>query len=131
MRGTGMNRADDHTGSALRGRFSLLIILLTLVAIGCGGNRDDRENIRNIRGEPDNIQVTEGPISTWEVWTYFDYPIAGKNYEYRFERANNACGGSGNWVLTFEREYTPFLDDDLIRAGSVPGGAGSSNPIKP
>ena len=126
-----MKTADDHTRGALRGRFSLLIILLTLVAIGCGGTRDDRDNIRDSRGEPDNIQFTEGPISDWEIWTYFDTPIAGKNYEYRFERASNSCGGSRNWVLTFEREFTPFLDDDLIRAGSVPGGAGTSNPIKP
>ncbi len=126
-----MKPADDHTGGAVGGRLGLLIILLTLVAIGCGGTRDDRDNIRNSRGEPDDIQFTEGPISDWEVWTYFDTPIAGKNYEYRFERANNACGGSRNWVLTFEREYTPFLDDDLIRAGSVPGGAGTSNPIRP
>ncbi|MFC1627936.1 hypothetical protein ACFL3H_02335 [Gemmatimonadota bacterium] len=126
-----MKLADDLAESAICNRFGLLVILLTLVAIGCGGTRDDRDNIRNSRGEPDDIQFIEGPISDWEIWTYFDTPIVGKNYEYRFERSNNTCGGSGNWIITFEREITPFLDDELIRAGSIQDQTGTSNPIRP
>ena len=131
MRDTGMKRDNDHSGAALGGRFGLLILILTLVAIGCGGNRDDRDNIRSSRGEPDDIQFTEGPVSDWEIWTYFDYPDVGWNHEYMFEKARNACGGSGNWVLTREHSYQPSLGGRGQGVTVVPGVTDPSNPIKP
>ncbi len=131
MRKSGEKRIEDHAWTAHRGRFGCFLLLLALVAVGCGGDRDDRDNIRNKVGEPDDIQFTEGPVSDWEIWTYYDLPIPGKNYEYRFERPANTCGGSGAWVLTFQREYTPAGDEEVIGAVSAPEVSDRSNPIKP
>jgi hypothetical protein len=117
--------------TALRARLGLFLLLLALVAVGCGGDRDERDTIMNRLGEPDDIQYTEGPVSDWEVWTYYDTPVPGKNYEYRFERTHNACGGAGSWLLTFQREYTPAGDEEVIGAGSLPGASDHTNPIKP
>ena len=110
-------------------RIALLLLLLAVVAVGCGGDRDDRETVRKNLGEPDHIEYTEGPYSDIEIWTYFDYPIAGKNYEYRFQRNKNVCGGNTNWSLVLEREYTPATGEEEImpRAGS----SDNVNPIKP
>ncbi len=131
MRKSGEKRIDEHTWTARRGRFGCFLLLLVLVAVGCGGDRDDRENIRNKVGEPDDIQFTEGPVSDWEIWTYYDSPIPGKNYEYRFERPTNTCGSTGAWVLTFQREYTPAGDEEVIGVVSAPEVSDRTNPIKP
>jgi hypothetical protein len=131
MRTSGGKRLDDHSRIARRERFGVFLLLLVLVAVGCGGDRDDRENIRNRVGEPDDIQYTEGPMSDWEIWTYYDTPVAGKNYEYRFERPSNACGGTGSWVLTFQREYTPAGSEEVVGVRSAPDVSDPTNPIKP
>lgn len=131
MNARATRQVGRRAGRDLRTRFGLFVLLLALVAVGCGGDRDDRTRIREEVGEPDDIQFTEGPVSDWEIWTYYDTPIPGKNYEYRFERATNTCGGSGSWVLTFQREYTPAGDEEVIGTGALPGVTDSSNPIKP
>ena len=131
MRESGRERSDHHSRIVRRGRFGFLVLLLALVAVGCGGERDDRENIRKQVGEPDDIQFTEGPMSDWEIWTYYDLPIPGKNYEYRFERPSNTCGGTGSWVLTFQREYTPAGEEEVIGSVSATGASDRTNPIKP
>ncbi|GEM_PF-2202827 len=112
-------------------RTGLLVLLLVSVAVGCGGDRDDREDVRNQMGEPDDIQYIEGPISDFEYWTYFDYPVAGKNYEYRFERARNACGGNRPWIRVIEREYTPAGTGQERLIAPAGEDRGNPNPIKP
>jgi len=131
MQESGKKRVDTQSRTVNSGRSGIFLLLLALVVVGCGGDRDDRDNIRSRVGEPDDIQFTEGPVSDWEIWTYFDTPIPGKNYEYRFERPVNTCGGNGAWVLTFQREYTPAGDEETIGAASAPEVSDRTNPIKP
>ena len=112
-------------------RLTALWFLLAMVAVGCGGDRDDREEVRKEYGEPDDIEFIEGPISDFENWTYFDYPEVGSNREFRFERARNTCGANRNWILIWQRDYTPAdAAPDRIPPAEGPAGSGL-NPIKP
>lgn len=122
-------RSSDGTPSI--SRIVVLLTLLAIVAVGCGGGRDDRDGIRNTLGEPDHIQYTEGLTADLEIWTYFDYPETGMNKEYRFQRSKNVCGGSDNWVLSLERTYTPASGEEEIRSGTASSDSNSRNPIKP
>jgi hypothetical protein len=90
-----------------RPRFGLLLVVLLAVAVGCGGSRDDRDEIRAQFGEPDDIVQTEGPYGDIEEWSYFDFEESGKTRFYRFERPRNSCGGDDNWSLTFSGDITP------------------------
>ena len=40
-------------------RISLLAVLLVAVAVGCGGKRDDRDEVRATNGEHDDISFNE------------------------------------------------------------------------
>lgn len=108
-----------------------MLFLLAVVAVGCGGGRDDRDGIRDTLGDPDHIEYTEGIAADLEIWTYFDYPETGTNREYRFQRSKNVCGGSDNWVLVLQYDYTPATGEEEIRSGTASDDSNSRNPIKP
>lgn len=113
------------------GKITSLILLLIVVAVGCGGVRDDRENIRSSVGEPDDVRYSEGPFSDYEVWTYYNYKDAGRDKEYHFQRNRNACGASKNWILVLEREVTPEQGVSLSSPGQTPLKHRPPNPIRP
>ena len=118
-------------GSGAPSRIAALFLLLAVVAVGCGGARDDRDEIRAANGEPDHVQYSEGPFSDYEVWTYYNYKGTGKDMEYHFQRNRNACGASKNWLLVMEREVSPEQGVSLSSPGQVPGNSRSPNPIRP
>jgi hypothetical protein len=99
-------------------RIALVLTVLAAVAVGCGGSRDDREEVRAANGEPDDIEYTEGPFSDIEDWYYYNFQGTGKTRWYQFERSRNACGSKDNYLLTWDGEITP--------EGSGVGGAGAS-----
>lgn len=103
-----------------RPRTGLLLIVLLAVAVGCGGSRDDRDEIRAQFGEPDDVVETEGPYGDIEEWYYFDFEGSGKTRYYRFERPRNSCGGDDNWSLTLSGNITPGEDVGSAGASSDP-----------
>lgn len=112
-------------------RIFLLVLLLAAVTVGCGGERDDRDNIRAANGEPDDITYNEGPFSDYEVWTYYNFGGGGKDKEYQFQRNRNSCGADKNWILILEREITPEQSAQQMIGRPVQGESNSGNPIKP
>jgi hypothetical protein len=116
-------RKNDRTRWVVR--ITLLLAVFAAVSVGCGGSRDDREEVRAANGEPDDIQYTEGPFSDVEEWFYFDYEGTGKTRYYWFERSRNSCGGKDNYVLTVSGDWTP--QGSAIKEGGA-GGAGTASP---
>ncbi len=123
---------DPRTAPGRSGvRLGIVILLLTVVAVGCGGGRDDRDGIRQKYGEPDDVEYMEGPISDYETWTYFDLPDEGQYTQYIFERARNTCGANRNWILYRSHTYTPAEGGRSRISVDVPGGYSGPNPIRP
>lgn len=112
-------------------RISLFAVLLVAVAIGCGGKRDDRDEIRAAIGEPDDISFNEGPFADYEFWTYYNFSGSGKDRVYQFQRNRNSCGASENWILFSESDITPGQRAVLSIPGPLPEGSSPANPIKP
>jgi len=112
-------------------KIASLFLLLVVVAVGCGGVRDDREDVRASNGEPDAVQYDEGPFADYEVWTYYNYRDTGKDKEYHFQRNRNSCGASKNWILIMEREVTPESGASLSSPGKTPLKHRPPNPIRP
>ncbi len=112
-------------------RISLFAVLLVAVAVGCGGKRDDRDEIRATYGEPDNIEFSEGPFADYEVWTYYNFNGSGRDRIYRFQRNRNSCGASENWIIFSESDVTPGQRAVLSIPESRSGGSSPANPIKP
>ena len=112
-------------------RISLLAVLLVAVAVGCGGKRDDRDEIRATYGEPDDISLNEGPFADYEFWTYYNFNGSGKDRIYQFQRNRNSCGASENWILFSESDVTPGQRAVLSIPGPRPDGSSPANPIKP
>ena len=82
-----------------RTRVLLLAMLLGLVAVSCGGSKDDRDEIRAEMGEPDSVDFTEGPYYDIEVWSYYDTPTPGRTRWFEFHKSKNSCGGGSSWSL--------------------------------
>lgn len=112
-------------------RITALLFLLALVAVGCGGVRDDRNDIRAKHGEPDEVRYNEGPVTDYEYWTYYNFQGGEKDYEFSFQRSRNACGASKNWLLIREREVTPVPGFSRLEPGHVRLNPRTSNPIRP
>ena len=77
---------------------ALLFLLLVVVAIGCGGSKDDRDEVRAEWGEPDNIIKNELPYYDQEIWEYYNADEAGNTRWFEFQKSSNSCGG-GTWSL--------------------------------
>jgi hypothetical protein len=114
-----------------RARLPLLIVLLTVVAIGCGGSRDDRDEIRSDLGEPDDIEFTEGLYSDIEIWSYFDFNGTGMTRWYRFEKSRNSCGGDDNWSLILSGDTAPREQEGEAGSGQPSPDEGMPKPIRP
>lgn len=101
-----------RSGSAVRGRkqsllsrwvqSGLLVLLLSSVAVGCGGSKDDRDEVRARYGEPDDLISNEGPVTDTEVWYYSDFDSSGVAWCIQFQRSRNSCGSSGTFYKLLE-----------------------------
>ena len=87
---------DDRRGGghSRKVRTSLLAVLLVGVVLGCGDPIDERERVRQRRGEPDDItQGGAGPY-WYELWYYQD-----DSTYYEFHRGAPKCGGGHDYYL--------------------------------
>ena len=94
-----------------RVRTGLLAALLLAVTFGCGDPRDERDHVRERRGEPDDITRGGAGPYWYEVWHYRE---DGKYYEFR--RSAPKCGGGYDYYL-----YATYYDDGLGKGASARG----------
>jgi hypothetical protein len=89
-------RNDSVSRHFRASRIVLLVALCLLSAVSCKG-RDDREEIRNRYGPPDE-RVVQGTDPFWtETWYYYDRGVA-----YEFHRSAPRCGGDRDYYLYAE-----------------------------
>ncbi|MFC1544272.1 hypothetical protein ACFL4Y_03355 [Gemmatimonadota bacterium] len=103
----------SHPKRTHRLRVAVLMLLLGIVAVSCGGSKDDRDEIRSRKGEPDDVAFTEGPYYDIEVWSYYDDPEPGRTTYYEFHKSKNSCGGGSSWSLYISGTIGPALQSDL------------------
>jgi hypothetical protein len=108
-----------RTKRTSRQRVFLLLLLLGAVAVSCGGSKDDRDEIRARKGEPDDIEFTEGPYYDIEVWSYYDDPEPGRTTHYEFHKSKNTCGGGSTWSLYISGTTGPEEQSALDEGSSA------------
>lgn len=96
-RSGGPGRSWRPSAFSRRLRTGMLALLLAAVAIGCGGSKDDRDEVRARYGEPDDTILNEGPVTDTEVWYYSDFDSSGVAWCFQFQRNRNSCGSSDNF----------------------------------
>ena len=94
------------------------MLLLGAVAVSCGGSKDDRDEIRSRKGDPDDVAFTEGPYYDIEIWSYYDDPEPGRTTYYEFHKSKNSCGGGSTWSLYSSGTAGAALQSDLEQMNS-------------
>jgi len=93
-------------------RTLLIVMVLGIAVMGCGGGSNDGANINTDDGNGEEVTQTDGIVGSWivaEVIAGEDIMNTGTNYEFRADGSMESSRGA----LVIEGTYT--LVDDTLR----------------